>query len=65
MATAYGLAGCETAAFVDFCEFMGVAGVYEEAPDCMWIWKMRLSGCRKNIAVTSTLLNTSKNLMSL
>ena len=31
------------------------------APGCMWIWKMRLSGCRRNVTVTSTLLSTSKN----
>ena len=54
-------AGCGIADFVVFCEFMEGGRRVWGPPGCMWIWKMRLSGCRKNIAVTSTLLNTSKN----
>ena len=44
-----------------FVNLWEVAGVGGGAPGCMWIWKMRLSGCRRNVTVTSTLLSTSKN----
>ena len=64
-ATVYGLRdeGLQTLWF--FFEFMEGGRRVWEPPGCMWIWKMRLSGCRKNIAVTSTLLNTSKNPVDL
>ena len=54
-------ARCGIADFAVFCEFMEGGRRVWGPPGCMWIWKMRLSGCRKNISVTSTLLNTSKN----